>query len=164
VEEQAKDAVNYKQHHIALERKMRKKRNDALAALMEQQKIAEALRTELEAEQSGRPHLRDTEGMKSNCITIVVPVEYKVRRTHCTRTMMWLRSSPNYYMDIVKGWYETWMTKLKEESYGEDRDYTEGVEEDDVNNEYEDKIYGDMVEGGDMVTGAEHDGWRRSKD
>jgi chromosome segregation ATPase len=160
VEEKAKDAVNDKQRHLASERKMRKERNDAQAALAKEEKIAEDLREKLKIEQSGRPHLRDTEGSKSNHTTVVIPIEFRIRRIDFYRTMTRLRSSPDYLVRVVQEWYEKWTAEREDENEDGDEEYAEDYEGDDVDDEYEHKLYGGMVEGGNMMTGAEHDGWR----
>jgi DNA repair exonuclease SbcCD ATPase subunit len=163
VEEKAKDAVNDKQRHLASEQKMRKERNDALAALAKEEKLTEDLREELQAEKSGRPHLRDTEGSKSNNTTVVIPIEFKICRVDYYRTMTRLRLSPGYFVHVVREWYEMWTAKQEDEDGDEGAEHAEGQEEDDLDDEYEDKLYGGMVEGGDVMTGAEHDNWRSMK-
>jgi prefoldin subunit 5 len=160
VEEKVKDAVNDKQRHIASERKMRKERNDAQAALAKEEKLTEDLREELKIEQSGRPHLRDTEGSNSNHTTVVIPIEFKIRRADYYRTMTRLRLNPGYFVHMVREWYEMWTGKQEDENGDEGVEGAEGYEGNDMDAEYEDKLYGGMVEGGDVMTGAEHDGWR----
>jgi chromosome segregation ATPase len=163
VEEKAKDAQNDKQRHLASERKMRKERNDALAALAKEEKIAQDLREKLKIEQSDRPHLRDTEGSKSNLTTVIIPVEVRIRRIDYYRTLRRLRSSPGYLTHVVQEWHMNWMAKQEEENGEENDEYDEDYEGDNDYEEYEDKLYGGMVEGGDMMTGAEHDSWRSMK-
>jgi chromosome segregation ATPase len=159
VEEKAKDAVNDKQRRLASERKMRKERNDALAALSEQEKTTEDLRGELAKEQSGKPYLRDTEGPKSNITTLVVPMEFKIRRLDHMKTLTRLRSRQKYFISMAQQWHETWIAMEREND--EDGEESEGeYVEDYMEDEEQDMLYGDMVEGGDMMTGAEHDGWR----
>jgi DNA repair exonuclease SbcCD ATPase subunit len=163
VEEKAKDAVNDKQRHLASERKMRKERNDALAALAKEEKIAEDLREELKIEQSGRPHLRDTEGSKSNHTTVIVPIEVRIRRIDYYRTLRRLRSSPGYLAHVVQEWHVKWTAEKEDEDGDENEEYSEDYEGDDLDDEYENKLYGGMVEGGDIMTGVEHDSWRSMK-
>jgi chromosome segregation ATPase len=163
VEEKAKGAQNDKQRHLASERKMRKERNDALAALAKEEKIAQDLREKLKIEQSDRPHLRDTEGSKSNLTTVIIPVEVRIRRIAYYRTLRRLRSSPGYLTHVVQEWHVNWMAKQEEENGDENEEFAEDYEGDDDHEEYEDKLYGGMVEGEDMMTGAEHDSWRSMK-
>lgn len=163
-EEKAKDAVNDKQRHLASERKMRKECKDALAALEMERKIVEDLRLELSVEQSGEPHLRDTEGSKSNFTTMIVPIDFRIHRMNHYRTLRRLRSSPGFLVARVQEWYERWMRKQEEERDVEEQEYGEDYAEDAMDHDYENKLYGGMVEGGDMMTGAEHDGWRSMKD
>lgn len=160
VEEKAKEAVNDKQQRLASERKMRIERNDALAALTEQRKIAVDLRAELRLEQSGKPHLRDTEGTRSNYTTVVIPIEFKIHRGDYMKTLTRLRSRPNYFVDRVKVWYEKWTSTQEEKDEEGEEEYAEDSDGDGLDYENENKLYGGMVEGGDMMTGAEHDSWR----
>ncbi|KAL5119980.1 Trafficking protein particle complex subunit 31 [Pleosporales sp. CAS-2024a] len=170
-EEKAKGAINDKQRHLASERKMRTERNDALAALATERKIIEDLRAELQVEKSGVPHLRETEGSMSNFTTLVVPIEFKIRRIDHYRTMRRLRSSPDYLLARMQEWHENWRVKHHDESSAEQDDYNEEDDDEDEEEEdgyeladkHEDKLYGGMVEDGGMMTGAEHDSWRSMK-
>jgi hypothetical protein len=160
VEEKAKDAANDKQRHLASERKMRAERNEALAALTQERKITEDLRVELDIEQSGQPHLRDTEGSKSNFTTFVIPIDFRIRRIDHYRTMRRLRSNPSYLDARVQEWYEKWTTQQDEKEDADDGDYDEDDDECELEDDSENKLYGGMAKGGEMKTGAEHDGWR----
>tara|TARA_R110002003_G_scaffold248_2_gene17636 strand:+ start:42375 stop:43280 length:906 start_codon:yes stop_codon:yes gene_type:complete len=154
-----KDAVNEKQRHLASERKMRKERNDTLAALSEQEKTTEYLRGELAKARSGKPYLRDTEGPRSQFTTLVVPMEFKIRRLEHMKTLTRLRSRQKYFISMAQQWHETWIAMERENE--EDGEVVDGeYEEDYMEDEEQDMLYGDMVEGGDVMTGAEHDGWR----
>jgi phage shock protein A len=164
VEEKAKDAQNDKQRHLASERKMRKERNDVLAALAKEEKIAQDLRDKLKVEHSGRPHLRDTEGSKSNLTTVIIPVEVRIRRIDYYRTLRRLRSSPGYLNHVVQEWHVKWTADKEDEDGDENRDTEyEDYEGNEDYEEYEDKLHSGMVEGGDMIMGAEHDSWRSMK-
>jgi hypothetical protein len=60
---------------------------------------------------------------------------------------------------MAQQWHETWIAMEREND--EDGEESEGeYVEDYMEDEEQDMLYGDMVEGGDMMTGAEHDGWR----
>jgi hypothetical protein len=163
VEEKAKDAVNDKQRHLASERKMKKKRNDTLMKLSAEWKIAEDPRAELKIEQSGKPHLRDTEGSKSSFTTIVVPIDFRIRRLDYYRIIQRLRFNQNFFIDRMQEWHEKWLAKLNEENEEEvEADIYNGESDEDgllYEDDDDDKLYGVMVEGGDMMTGAEHDSW-----
>jgi chromosome segregation ATPase len=161
-EEKAKDAVKNKQAHVASERKMKQERNEAKAALSHERKIAEDLRAELEVEKSSEPHLRDTEGSQSNHTTLIVPVSLRIRRADFQRTMTLLRQSQKYFLERAQDWYEIWTGKVKGEGQASEGKYEES-DGDEFDDDYEDKLYGGMVEGGDMMTGAEHDGRRSMK-
>jgi chromosome segregation ATPase len=156
-EQKAKDAVNERTQLLKSQKEMRKERNDALANLAEQQKIAEDLRAELKLEQSGHPHLRDTEGSRSNCTTLVVPLEFKIKRADHMKTLPRLWYRQKYFLHTALIWHQAWATREEEDAEEEDG-YATGSEED----EEEDKLCRGMVEGG-VMTGAEHDGWRSMK-
>ncbi|KAF1921358.1 NO signaling/Golgi transport ligand-binding domain-containing protein [Ampelomyces quisqualis] len=165
VEEKAKDAVNDKQRHLASERKMKKERNDALMELSAERKIAEGLRTELKIEQSGKPHLRETEGSKSNFTTVVVPIEFRIRRQDYYRTIRRLRVNHNFLIDRMQEWHGKWLEKLNEENEEEEEEEEDGGYPEDSGEDgslYGDDgmLYGGMLEGGNIMTGAEHDSWR----
>lgn len=89
-EEKAKDAQGGKQRHLASERKMKKERGDALAALQQQRKLNCDLRAELEVEQSGAPHMRDAAADPNNT-TAVVPIQFDICRTDVQPMMRVLR-------------------------------------------------------------------------
>jgi chromosome segregation ATPase len=163
VEEKAKGVVNDRQQRIASQRKMKQERNEAQAALSQERKIAEDLRAEIKAEQSGEPHLRDTEGKNSNYTTMVVPVTFRIRRADYQRAMTRLQRSEKYLLERAQDWYETWKAKLQEERQGDEGDCDDESNGDKEDEEDEDKLYGGMVEDGIMMTGAEHDGWRSMK-
>ncbi|KAF2027462.1 hypothetical protein EK21DRAFT_91504 [Setomelanomma holmii] len=152
-EEKAKTAVYAKQQHVKSEQKMRKEKNDALVALSEQRKITADLRAELEVEQSGTLHLRDTEGTGSNLTTVVVPMELLIRRTDYLLVQVILESNRISYIDRAKESYKIWKSSRGEE------DAVKVVGANYVEDEKKDKLYGDMIEDGFMMTGAEHDGW-----
>jgi chromosome segregation ATPase len=156
VEEKAQDAMSDKKRHLESERKMRKEKNDALAALQEQSKLAEDLRAELSIERSGKPHLRETEGTDSNFTTVVIPMEFFIRRAHYPMLLEILESNRINYVDRAKEWYERWAFVNKEE-------VVKVVGANYVDDESMDKLYGGMIEGGLMMTGAEHDSWRSMK-
>jgi hypothetical protein len=161
-EQKAKDAVNERTQLLKSQKEMRKERNDALANLAEQQKIAEDLRAELKLEQSGHPHLRDTEGSRSNCTTLVVPLEFRTKRADHMKMLSRLRYRRKYFLHMALGWHVAWTTREDEDAEEEEDGYATGDEEEDLDDEEEDKLYGGMVEGG-VMTGAEHDGRRSMK-
>jgi chromosome segregation ATPase len=162
-EEKARDAVKNKQAHLASERRMKQERNEAKAALSQERKIAEDLRAELEVEKSSEPHLRDTEGSQSNHTILIVPVSIRIRRADFQRTMARLQQSQKYFLERAQDWYEKWTGKVQGEGQEDEGDYEKDSDEDELDDEDEDKLYGGMVEDGDMMTGAEHDGRRSMK-
>ncbi|KAL6151647.1 Trafficking protein particle complex subunit 31 [Exserohilum turcicum] len=152
-EEKAKEAVGAKQRHLASQRKMKKERDDALAALQEQQKANEKLRAELEVEQSGAPHKRDA-AVDANNTVVVIPIQFEVRRIDIQRIMAELG---RYQVDMtayVKTWYKRWCG-LKEDGQVPGAGASEEAR-------MKARLYEDMVENanGCVETGAEHDGWR----
>jgi chromosome segregation ATPase len=173
-EEKAKSAASDKKRHLEAERKQRKECSEALRKLEAQIKITEDLRAELEREQSGYPHLRDTEGSRSNFTTLVVPLEFRIKRTDHMRMLSRLRFRPKYFLHEAHKWHQAWMTRLQEddaeedekEEYAMESDVDEDGDEqndDEQNDDGGDKLYGGMVDGGEIMTGAEHDGWRSVK-
>ncbi|KAH6845920.1 hypothetical protein BKA58DRAFT_357844 [Alternaria rosae] len=157
-EEKAKDAQGDKQRHLVSERRMKKERGDALAALQQQRKLNGDLRAELEVEQSGAPHMRDAAADPNNT-TAVIPIQFHIRHTDVQPTMRVLQWHQTHLTERFEEWYKDW----KKASTGEVRKVvgSEGV--DDEKKKLE-KLYGDMIEmpDGYMETAAEHDG-RRSK-
>jgi len=164
-EEKAKNAMHDMKRQVEEARKMRKDCNAARAALEAQQKITEDLRAELKLEQSGKPHLRDTEGSRSDFTTLVVPLELRIHRADHMKTLSRLRFRRKYFLHMAQSWHETWTTRQEEQDKEEDHEgeYATESEENALDDESENKLYGGMVEGGDMMTGAEHDGWRSMK-
>ncbi|KAI4694515.1 hypothetical protein J4E81_006734 [Alternaria sp. BMP 2799] len=158
-EEKAKDAQGDKQRHLASERRMKKERGDALAALQQQRKLNGDLRAELEIEQSGAPHMRDV-AADPNYTTAIIPIQFDIRRIDVQPMMRVLEWHQMNLMERFKEWYKDW----KKASTGEVRKVvgSEGV--DDEKKKLE-KLYGDMVEmpDGYMETAAEHDGWRSKR-
>ncbi|KAF2825859.1 hypothetical protein CC86DRAFT_294485 [Ophiobolus disseminans] len=163
-ETKAKNAVHERQQLLKSQREMKEERNHARRARAEQEKITEDLRAELKLEQSGRPHLRDTEGSRSNVTTLVIPIELKINRADHMRTLSRLRFHQQYFLTTVQGWHETWTTRAQEGDDDGQEGYADDSEVDGLDYEdKEDKLYGGMVEGGEMMTDAEHDGWRSMK-
>ncbi|KAH6373451.1 hypothetical protein HBI34_080550 [Parastagonospora nodorum] len=138
--EKAKDAVQDKQRCAKAEKQMKQQRNEAKAALQEQLKAVDDLRSELAIERSGIIHLRETEGTHSDLTTVVIP---------------W--SSSSGVKTTAKEWYEKWKVGQEEE------EVRQVVGANYLDDEKKDKLYGDMIEAGFMATGAEHDGWRSIK-
>jgi chromosome segregation ATPase len=157
-EEKAKDAQADKQRHLASERRMKKERGDALAALQEQRKVNGDLRAELEVEQSGAPHVRDAAADLNNTIA-VVPIQFAIRRTDVQPMMSVLKWHQKNMTERFEEWYKEWKASAAKprKVVG-----SEGV--DDEKKKFE-KLYGGMVEmpEGYMETGAEHDGWRSKR-
>ncbi|KAF1941463.1 hypothetical protein EJ02DRAFT_455129, partial [Clathrospora elynae] len=106
-EEKAKGAVHDKQRHVSSERKMKKERNGALAASQEQMKINEKLRAELEVEQCGAPHMRDTATNPNNTVA-VIPIELDVRRTDFQSLLIVFESNQMSIAESFKVWYKEW--------------------------------------------------------
>jgi DNA repair exonuclease SbcCD ATPase subunit len=147
-EEKAQGAVQDKKRHLDSERKMSKEKNDALAALQTERKIVENLRAELSAERSGKSHLRETEGTDSNDTTVIIPMEFLIRREHYLRIADVLESTRISYIDRAKEWYEKWKALDKEE-------VVKVVGANYVDDDKENKLYEGMIEDG-FMTGAEH--------
>ncbi|KAH9877789.1 hypothetical protein J1614_003006 [Plenodomus biglobosus] len=156
-EEKAKGAMSDKQRRHASERKMKKERNDALAALQEQTRINEDLRAQLAIEQSGAVHLRDT-ATDPNNTTVIIPIELDIRRIDFTKVLPGLQATQMTHVENSRRWYEEWKTHKEEVRKVIGADYVV----DDKKKET--KIYEDFIEMSDgyMETGAEHDG-KRSK-
>lgn len=162
-EEKAKNAVQERQMLQKSQREMKKERDTTTRALAEQEKIAQVLRDELALEQSGKPHLRDTEGSQSSFTTLVIPIELRIARANHMKTLSKLRFSQKYFLQMAREWHEMWTTRPIEDD-AETEEYVDDYEEElSAMCDKEDKLYGGMVEGGDMMTGAEHDGWRSMK-
>lgn len=155
--EKAKDAVQDKQRCAKAEKQMKQQRNEAKAALQEQVKMVDILQTELAIERSGMIHLRETEGTHSDFTTVVIPMEFLIRRQDYVHVQDTLESNRNSYVDRAKKWYEKWKAGQEEE------EVRPMVGANYVDDEKKDKLYGDMIEAGFMSTGAEHDGWRSMK-
>jgi len=158
-EEKAKDAQGDKQRHLASERRMKKERGDALAALQQQRKLNGDLRAELEVEQSGAPHMRDVAADPNNT-TAIIPIQFDIRRTDVQPMTRVLESHQMNLTERFKEWYKDW----KKASTSE---VCKVVGSEGVNDEKKklEKLYGDMVEmpDGYMETAAEHDGWRSKR-
>ncbi|KAH6232529.1 hypothetical protein HBI15_073570 [Parastagonospora nodorum] len=155
--EKAKDAVQDKQRCAKAEKQMKQQRNEAKAALQEQLKAVDDLRSELAIERSGIIHLRETEGTHSDLTTVVIPMEFLIRRQDYVHVQGTLESNRISYMDRAKEWYEKWKVGQEEE------EVRQVVGANYLDDEKKDKLYGDMIEAGFMATGAEHDGWRSIK-
>jgi hypothetical protein len=155
-EGKAQGAMQDKRRHLDSERKMRKEKNDALAALQVERKIAGDLRAELSIERSGKPHLCGTEGTNSNDTTVIIPMEFLIRREHYPMIADILESNCISYTDRATEWYKQWKTLNKEE-------VARVVGANYIDEDKQDKLYGGMVEDGFMMTGAEHAGRRSMK-
>lgn len=155
--EKAKDAVQDKQRCAKAEKQMKQQRNEAKAALQEHVKMVDILQTEIAIERSGMIHLRETEGTHSDFTTVVIPMEFLIRRQDYVHVQDTLESNRNSYVDRAKKWYEKWKAGQEEE------EVRPMVGANYVDDEKKDKLYGDMIEAGFMSTGAEHDGWRSMK-
>lgn len=142
-----------KQRHHASERKMKKERNDALAALQEQTRVNEDLCAQLAIEQSGAVHLRNT-ATDPNNTTVVIPIELEIRRIDFTKVLPGLQVTQMTHVENSRRWYEEWKTPKEEVCKGVGADYVDDGKNKDT------KIYEDSVEMSDgyMETGAEHDG------
>jgi chromosome segregation ATPase len=149
-EDKTKTALNEKQQRAKSEQKMKKEKNDAKAAFQEQRKIAEDLRAELFIEQAGNVHLRETQGTDSDQTTVVIPMEFLIRRTDYIRVQDVLESNRISYIDRAKEWYKAWRALKRED------EKLQVVCANYVDVEEDDKLYADMIEDG-FMTGAEHD-------
>lgn len=152
-EEKAKGAISDKQRHLASERKMRKEHGEARAALQAQMKINEDLRAELEVEQSGTPHMRDTAEDVNNTV-VVLPVQFEMRRSDFLKLKLALEAHQMAITDNLTRWYNEWKKPKLEVKQVVGANY--------VDDEKSARVYEDMVEmpNGYLETGAEHDGWR----
>jgi len=155
--EKAKDAVQDKQRCAKAEKQMKQQRNEAKAALQEQVKMVDILQSELAMERSGIIHLRETEGTQSDLTTMVMPMEFLIRRQDYVHVQDTLESNRISYVDRAMEWYEKWKVGQEKE------EVRQVVGANYVDDEKKDKLYGDMIEAGFMSTGAEHDGWRSMK-
>lgn len=111
----AKEAFEAKQRHLASQRKMKKERDDALAAAQEQKKLNESLCAKLEIEQCGAPHVRDA-AADANKTVVVVPVEFKARRVDIQSIMPELGRLQREMTADVEAWYNEWRGLEKESS------------------------------------------------
>jgi hypothetical protein len=159
-EEKAKTAVKEKDEQKKSRKQMKQEKDEARKAHQEQEKMVQDLLTELSIEQAGSVHLRETEGTHSNNTTVVIPMEFLIRRQDFRPIQDILEANRISYVDKAKEWYDVW--KLGK---GEADDHVVRV----VGANYLDdekkkgKLYGDMIEDGFMMTGAEHDSWRSKK-
>jgi chromosome segregation ATPase len=153
-EERAKDAIGDKQRHLASERKMKKERNDVLAALQKEEKISADLRAELEVEQSGAPHMRDAASDPNNTIA-VIPIEFEIRRVDVQPILMFLEANQMQITENFKTWYTEWKKPKLEVKKVVGANYMDDEKK-------RAKICEDLIEmpNGYMETAAEHDGWR----
>jgi hypothetical protein len=156
-EERAKDAVGSKQRHLASERKMKKERNDTLAALQKEEKISADLRAELEVEQSGAPHIRDAASNPNNTIA-VIPIEFEIRHVDVQPTLMFLEAKQMQIIRNFKTWYKEWKKPKLEVKKVVGANYMDDEKK-------RAKIYEDLIKmpDGYMETAAEHDGWRSKR-
>ncbi|EUC47303.1 hypothetical protein COCMIDRAFT_90425 [Bipolaris oryzae ATCC 44560] len=106
-EGKAKEAMEAKQRHLPSQRKMKKERDNALAAMQEQKKSNEGLRAELDTEQSGAPHMRDTAVDPDNTV-VVVPIEFEARWVDVQRIMVELNRHQIAWTADIEAWYKEW--------------------------------------------------------
>lgn len=125
-ETKAKEAVEAKQRHLASQRKMKKERDDALAAMEEQKKLNDSLRGELEMEQCGAPHVRDAAADANNTL-VVVPIEFEARRVDIPYIMAELDQRQGDIIADVETWYKEWRELRKEGRHVPDADSCEDV-------------------------------------
>jgi len=111
----AKNAASDKKRHLDAERRQRKECSNALKELARQAKITEDLRAEVEMERSDYPHLRDTEGRRSNFTVLVVPEEMRIKRAEHMKTLSKLRFRHKSFLHEAHKWHQAWMTRLAEE-------------------------------------------------
>ncbi|KAG9191336.1 hypothetical protein G6011_09424 [Alternaria panax] len=157
-EEKAKDAQGDRQRHLASERRMKKERADALAALQEQKKLDGDLRAVPEVEQSGAPHVRDAAADPNNTVA-VIPVQFDICRIDVQPIMMVFEWHQINVAARFRDWYKDWKVSNREvRKVGG----SEGV--DDEKKKLQ-KLYGDMVgmPNSYIETSAEHDGWRSKR-
>jgi hypothetical protein len=162
--EKAKNAVHDKQQRVSSERKMKAERNEARAELEKYRKENETLLAKLEAEQSGRPHLRE-DGIESDYTTIVIPVEMNIHRGDFLKLLTVFESNQMTITDKLKRWYKDW--KKPKDDIHQVVGSAEYIEAKNINEKGVD-LYEDMIETpegweGYPETGAEHDGWRSKR-
>jgi hypothetical protein len=162
--EKAKNAVHDKQQRVSSERKMKVERNEAKAELEKYRKENETLLAKLEAEQSGRPHLRE-DGIESDYTTIVIPVEIRIRRGDFLKLLAVFESNQMTITDKLKRWYKDW--KKPKDEINQVVGSAEYTEAKNISKKGVD-LYEDMIETpegleGYPETGAEHDGWRSKR-
>ena len=155
--EKAKGAMHDKQQRLASERKMREERNRAMAALEEQRKINSDLRAELEVEQSGVPHARDSAENQNNVVA-VVPIQFEVHRGDFRLLLTILEWNQMGLADNFKRLYEDWKKPEEEVETIVGANYVDDEKK-------KPRLYEDMVEMpyGYMETGAERDCWRSKR-
>lgn len=83
-------------------------------------------------------------------------MELLIRREHYPILLEVLESNRINYIDRAKQWYERWAFVNREE-------VIKVVGANYVDDEKMDKLYGGMIEGGLMMTGAEQDSYRSTR-
>jgi hypothetical protein len=153
-EEKAKTAVNEKDEQKKLRKQMKQEEDEARKAHQEQEKMVQDLLAELSIEQAGSVHLRETEGTQSDSTTVVIPMELIIRRQDYRPIQDILEANRVSYVNRAKEWYEAWKLGKGEENDTVVRVVGANYLDDEKE---KDKLYGDMIEDGFMMTGGEHD-------
>lgn len=158
-EEKAKDAVREKQDRVSSERKMKQKCDKALAEAASLTKLCDDLQTDLDVERAGRPHLRKGESASDTAVA-VVPIELTVHRAHFLALTETLEISQASVTLQMQDWYDRWKKPQSPRQQVVGANYADDDKESTRLAVNLDKLFGDLVEHGHQMTGAEHDGCR----
>jgi hypothetical protein len=169
--EKAQQAVHEKQQRLAAERRMRAERNETLMELGRVRKENEGLKRWLDVERCGMAHLRDGDGLGMevdvNETTVVVPIEWKIRREDWSKMGMVLEANRLKITEQFERWYEAWRKSGEEEDGKIKKKVVGAVYEEDERMKIRigTDLYEDVTEGDGLgmyvpQTGAEHAGWR----
>ncbi|KAH8624658.1 hypothetical protein IG631_20123 [Alternaria alternata] len=112
--EEAKDAQDDEQRHLASERRMKRERGDALAALQEQSKHNRHSRPKLEVEHFVLLHMRDAAtDPKIHCCR--PQIQSNIRRIDVQPMMIFLVWHQMNVTEKFREWYKRWRTSAQEE-------------------------------------------------
>ncbi|KAF2646256.1 hypothetical protein P280DRAFT_464494 [Massarina eburnea CBS 473.64] len=106
-EEKAKEAAHERDHRLRQQREQRKMMKSAQAEAASQKKLIQKLQSQLDAEKSGAPHLRD-HGSTTDETTAAFSVSIKINRRHFLLIRSMLADSQTTVTSRINEWYEKW--------------------------------------------------------